>query len=261
MIASTANSRPALAARVVPALVAAAYLMSPGPASAQAGAWLERALSVFDRAPFQLEYTVSMSADQGQTQVRMESRGTFLYLDTRHSVSRLETSLQAGGAAPRKSTSHTIADGEHSWAFSVAEGQPAPAQILRSALDELEARAASEGITASTSGDPLTQLRALAPAVDLRLEAEDGDSVTLQGSFGSDLPSSLAAQLQAFGSTPRLTLRVDKASGEPRTMTLGPAGQPMLRVEFQPVSYLTRDQVPADSFAFTPPTGVPILSP
>ncbi len=245
--------------------VAAACILSLALAAASAEAqdadgWLQKATAPFGQAPFQLTFTVKLRLEQAGTQVEMDGQGTFLYLDDRHSVSQQQTTTRAGGMT-QEATSHTIADGEHSWAFSTAQGDERPKQILRSSLDELQARAASEGTVLSVSGDPLSQLRTLAPHADLEVVRTEGDDVVLEGGFREDLPDSMKGPLQMFGNAPVLTLRVDQATGEPQAMQIGPRGAPTLDVTFGPIEYLEKANVQPESFAFQPPMNVPIFSP
>ncbi len=247
--------------RILLGAALALALAAPAIHADEAQDWVEKAIAPFEQAPFQLKFSVSMNIDQGQTEVTMSSEGTFLYLDPRHSVTEMQTSMKAGNAPAQSSTSHTIADGEDSWAFSVPSGESKPPQIMRSNLDELEARAASEGSVLAVSGDPYSQFRSMAARVNFELVETTATTVKLEGGFSSDLPPTLAAQLQIFGASPRLSLEVDKATGEPRAMQLGPKGSPVLSVTFGQVNYLSKNNVPKSSFKFQPPNAVPIFSP
>lgn len=244
-----------------PLTLLAMAILAAGTARAQsASEWAAKALLPFEQAPFQLEFSADLSMQQGQTQLRMESQGTLLYRDPRHSVTQMQTAVTANGTPSQSSTAHTIADGEHSWSFSVAQGQTHPQQIIRSRLDDLEARAAGEGGVLTVSADPYSQLRALLPR--LALEVSEGqDVVTLTGTFRGELPESLAAQLQLFGGAPQVSVTLDRRTGEPQSMTIGSAGQPTLEVAFNSFQYLDAGATPKESFAFEPPVGVPIFTP
>lgn len=249
--------RPSLAL----SLASLALMISSSAVAQTPKEWIERALSAFEQAPFQLEFSVAMTVKQPQTTVRMDSQGTFLYLDPRHSVTRMQSTMSANSGATQSSTSHAIADGEHTWAFSIADGESKPTQILRSSLDELEARAAAEGTSLDASGDPLSQLRTLAANVDLTLVDSSDTLVRLQGTFADELPQGLSQQLAMFGEGPRLVVTLDRRTGEPREMSLGPPGEPVLEVTFNRLQFLDDSAVPRSSFAFQPPTGVPVFSP
>ncbi|MEM1246679.1 MAG: hypothetical protein AAGK22_09905 [Acidobacteriota bacterium] len=241
-------------------LVAIATLSAGSTRAESAEEWAAKALLPFEQAPFQLEFSADLTMQQGPTKLRMESQGTLLYRDARHSVTQMQTDVSANGTPSQSSTAHTIADGEHSWSFSVIKGQPHPQQILRSRLDDLEARAASEGGVLSVSGDPYSQLRAMLPRLALKV-SEGDDVVTLNGTFQGQLPESLASQLQLFGSSPQVSVTLDRRTGEPQSMIIGSSGQPTLQVSFRSLKYLDAAATPRSSFAFEPPVGVPIFSP
>lgn len=247
-------------------LISLLGVVSPAAIRAQDDAlpWLQKMLTLYEKAPFSLDFTLDakIPTPQGGSTFDMEGSGSVLYLDQTHMrMTMAVTTAFPGADSPMEMKLFTVADGQHIWS-EIDNPMMGAKQVMKMSLADVEAAASKAGMMGLLSGgaDPISSLRKLQEVMTFVVIDAGGDPVVLEGTPNETMRQQLTDAPEGLREG-KLRLAIDRESGAPRWMTLGPPESPVMKMTFEAVSFLGASGTPEGSFSYTPPPGVQVIEP
>ena len=234
-------------------------------ADEDAAKWMEKLFGLVSNNAIQTEFTVTVNAQvQGQP-LTADVSGDLIHADPRHYVNSLQMEMMMPGMgdAPMTMTSRQVADGETMWAEThiTSLGMTQVGKISLAEMEELFA--GQKGFEIGESAlymDPLSQLETILDAFDVSvIEIAEGLVSLALAPTEETMKSMLAAEgtpdsLEISGV---LRLREEDAVPVSATITLDANSQ--IEMSFENFSLLVREDIPEDTFLYTPPEGAQVV--
>jgi hypothetical protein len=243
-------------------LVVALFGAAPG-TTEDADVWLERLATLWDRAPFSLDYEVTVRTGALGQALQIEGDAELLYGGRSRSVMNMSLSVLVPELEePLEVVLVSVADGEVIWTEmqSPATGGLQVVKIPLAGIEQMAAEGGFAGMMGGATMDPMAQIEALKGLVDFAVADSEGELVTLHGAVREDRRPGLGAEAVALLDD-GVKLVLDAQSGAPVRLRLGPDSSPHLDARFANLELLARDEVGADSFLYEPPDGVAVIEP
>ena len=246
------------------ALLLGTFASAHATADEDAAKWMEKMFGLMADNAVQTDFAVIVDAEiQGQS-LKADVKGELIHADTNHYVNSLEMQMvmPGMGTEPMTMTSRQVADGETMWAETHLASL-GMTQIGKISLAELDAMMKEQsGLELGESAlymDPMSQLESIVEAFDVSVIEIAGGLVSLSLAPTAETMESLAAQMegQSLDIQGTLILREEDAVPVSATVRIDPKSQ--IEISFENFSLLVRDDIPKDTFLYTPPEGAQVV--
>lgn len=241
------------------ALLILLAMPASGETTPEAGKWLEKLLSLYDRGPFKVDYSATLDMSSLGQPMAGTMRGTITQADRTHSRMELEMEMTGmpGTTEPMQIRMTNVTDGEVIW---TEMNNPAlgGTQVTRISLADADKMAQSMGggLGSPSSMDPVAQLETLSRTMDFEVVETGGGTVTLRGTITAETRAKLAA-LAAPG-VEAFILVLDERTGFPKEVRA--AGEkPFVAMRFENLKFVDANALPAGLFEYVPAEGVPVM--
>lgn len=219
--------------------------------------WLEKMIEFYDRAPFAVDYEMTMNIQQGDQNMNAKATGNILYRDQTHMRMSLDIAMMIPNMPQEmRMAMLMVFDGEVMW--SEVDNPMAGKQVIKMGISELESAAQRGGFGSFMSNrDPISQLRALQEMTEFsKVEVADG-LVTLEGAFSPEALEKMGPGAASMMGALRLVLDADTAL--PKSVVLGTSEAPTMTIDYTKIAFLDESELEADAFVYAPPEGVPVM--
>ncbi|MEM7585247.1 MAG: hypothetical protein AAF560_17790 [Acidobacteriota bacterium] len=226
--------------------------------SPEAMKWLEKLLSIYEQAPFTVDYTATVNLDAMGQQVSGNMNGSITQGDKTHS--RMSLELQMSGIPGMTSGPVTmkvlnVIDGTTIWS-EMENPALGGKQVTKVALEQAAALAQSTGGMNPASLDPVAQLRTLTETMDFEVVGKEGGVVTLRGTVTEATRSQLSTLTSAADAA--FLFRLDERTGFPKEVR-AEGDQPFITMVFNNLKFVDEKDLPAGVFEYTPAEGTPVM--
>jgi outer membrane lipoprotein-sorting protein len=246
------------------ALVLGSFAGAHAAADEDAAQWMEKLFGLMSDNAVQTDFKVIVSAEIDGQQLNANVTGELIHADPMHYVNSLEMQMvmPGMGSEPMAMTSRQIADGETMWAEThlAAMGMT---QIGKISLAELEALMAEQsGLELSESAlymDPMSQLKSILDAFDVSILEITGGEVRLSLVPTAETMKGLAEEMDGKDLDIRGTLILREEDAVPVSAKIMLDPQSRIEMSFENFSLLVRDDIPAETFLYTPPEGAQVV--
>ena len=247
------------------ALLLGTFASAHAAADEDAAKWMEKMFGLMADNAVQTDFAVIVDAEvQGQS-LKADVKGELIHADTNHYVNSLEMQMvmPGMGTEPMTMTSRQVADGETMWAETHLASL-GMTQIGKISLAELDAMMKEQsGLELGESAlymDPLSQLETILDAFDVSvIEISEGVVSLALAPTDETLKSMQTAEsaLDSLDVSGVLRLREEDAVPVSATITLDANSQ--IEMSFENFSLLVREDIPEDTFVYTPPEGAQVV--
>jgi outer membrane lipoprotein-sorting protein len=190
----------------------------------------------------------------------VDMEGSLTRADEKHMRMAMKLKMDMGGMQMNMDML-SVSDGELMW-MDVTSPMAGGRQVMKVPLDkvsELTNVAPGMGFGSSSgSVDPVSQIHEMSRMFDLQVEGVAGGRVTLSAEMNEETRAKLNQAGADAGEMRRFTLVLDEKTGFPLEMRAG-GEDPAMVMTFSNLEFLDRDALPADTFTYTPPEGVPVM--
>ncbi len=214
--------------------------------------WLLKLAEVYDRAPLTVDFELEMGAAPvpGATPGGTIN-GKLIQKGRTHQ--RMEIEMAMGGNQVKMKT---ISDGDFIWTEMDMAGNK---RVIKFTPEIAEKAAQARGLAPGMSGnlDPIAQIEKMSKVVDFEYAGTENGEVTLRGKLTDENRGA------AIGSGPMpgldaITIVIDEKTGFPARIVMG-GEQPIVTMEFSNLKFVKDSELPAGTFEYTPPPGVPVM--
>ncbi len=230
--------------------------LAPAAMAQEATPYLTKMLVMYD-SPFKADYSMTMQMNQGGMDMSMNGKGEMTYLDPTHLHMNVDMTMKMPGNDQGMSMSMTsISDGTNTW--TEMNNPMTGKQVMKMNIAKAQEMAAEQGMMANAGSSPLEQLRTLQEYYDFKVKSKAGGKVTLFGTMKDSAPDTLK---QGGAMVEGLTLVLNEGSGMIERFEMGPAGDPAMVLSISNYKKLSKAEVPAKMFQYTPPAGANVIDP
>lgn len=245
-------------------LVLGSFASAHAAADEDAAKWMEKLFGLIADNAIQTEFTVVVAAEAEGQQINATVKGDLIHADPKHYVNALqmEMLMPAMGDTPMSMTSRQVADGETMWAETHIASL-GMTQIGRISLAEMEELfAAQNGLEVGESAlymDPVSQLETLVEHFDIAvIEIADG-LVTLSMAPTDEAMKGLAEEMDGKDLDIEGTMILREEDAVPVSATVRLDANSRIDMSFENFSLLVRDDIPEETFTYTPPEGAEVV--
>ncbi len=237
-------------------LVASSAAPTFADSSPEAQQWLEKLVSIYDRAPLTVEYVAELDMSSLGQPMAGSIKGSLAQADRTRSRTELELDMAGGSGVPEGGMTMSIlvvSDGTTLW---TEMDNPAMGgrQVTKMSLEVMEQMNSAALGVSPTSMDPVAQLEALTGTVDFELLERAGGKVTLEGKITDEARARLG--IMAAPGVDGFVLVIDEKTGFPTEVrTTGET--PFLTMRFSNLKFV--DALADELFEYTPPEGLPVM--
>ncbi len=225
---------------------------APAESTPKAQKWLIKLAEIYDKGPLMVDFELEMgSAPVPGAPPGGKIKGQLTQKDRTHQ--RIEIAMDMGGMQVNMKT---VNDGTLIWTEMDMGGNK---RVIKLTQEAAEKAAQNQGLAPGMSGnlDPISQIEKISEVVDFEFAGTENGQVTLHGKLNEE------SRKEAFGGGPMpgldaITIVIDEKTAFPSRIVMG-GEQPILTMSFNNLRFVKASELPAGTFEYTPPEGVPVV--